>query len=233
MTYLQRKVTQRTVRETKEWIDLRICKRREYLPPRKPGLRSHLRREWKAVAARYYQLLTGHALIAPFMKERLKKVNSDQFWWCRSSRRQTREHLFKECAAWKAHINRLWRQVGRKLGWRHPRMIKVFCFLREEKITPDVLQFLRILGSVRLKRLRGMTTIGPSLLLYFSFLFSYVLHRYKKEWLSGTIGNGGGVRQLTPWRRPTGSGKESCHTHRGSYRTLNTTDLKQNKQNYT
>jgi hypothetical protein len=116
LTHLRRKITERTVQETKQWISQWIGKRREYTPPRKPGLRSHLRSERKSVAARYYQLLTGHTLIAPFMKEKLKKIDPNQCWWCESGRRQTREHLFKECSAWKTQINRLWRQVGRKLG---------------------------------------------------------------------------------------------------------------------
>jgi len=35
LTPLQRKITERTAQETKEWIDLRIGKRRGYLPPSK------------------------------------------------------------------------------------------------------------------------------------------------------------------------------------------------------
>jgi len=51
-----------------------------------------------------------------------------------------REHLFRERSAWKkTQINNLWRQVGRKLGRRHPKMIKVSRLFEEEKITLDVL----------------------------------------------------------------------------------------------
>jgi len=57
LTHLQRKITEWTRQETKEWIDLRRGKRQEYLLPREPGLRSRLQRERKAVAARFYQLL--------------------------------------------------------------------------------------------------------------------------------------------------------------------------------
>jgi len=38
-----------------------------------PRFRKELKNEGKAVASRYYQLLTGHALIAPFLKDKLKK----------------------------------------------------------------------------------------------------------------------------------------------------------------
>ena len=38
-------------------------------------------------------------------------MDSDQCWWCRSGR-QSREHLFKECRAWKKEIRELWKRVG-------------------------------------------------------------------------------------------------------------------------
>jgi len=52
----------------------------------------------KAIASRYctiYQLLTGHAFVAPYLKEKLKKTDSEQCWWCETGKRQTRDHLFK------------------------------------------------------------------------------------------------------------------------------------------
>ena len=50
-------------------------------------------------------------MIAPFLKEKFGWVSSDQCWWC-SCDRQTREHLFKECRAWKEEIRELWKRVG-------------------------------------------------------------------------------------------------------------------------
>ena len=64
-----------------------------------------------------YQLLTGHVLIAPFLEEKLKKTDSDQCWWCETGKRQTRDHLFKECGRWKTEINVLWTTIDKKLGW--------------------------------------------------------------------------------------------------------------------
>ena len=58
--------------------------------------RSQLRRVTKRVAARFFQLLSGHAVIAPFLKERCGWTDSDRCWWCEKGR-QSREHLFKEC----------------------------------------------------------------------------------------------------------------------------------------
>jgi len=84
---------------------------------RKPGFRKELKNERKAVTSRYYQLLTGHTLIAPFLKVKLKKTDSDQCW-CETDKRQTRDHLFKECGRWKTDINMLWTTIGKKLGWK-------------------------------------------------------------------------------------------------------------------
>jgi len=39
----------------------------------KPVYRKELKGERKAIASRYYQLLMGHTLVAPFLKEKLKK----------------------------------------------------------------------------------------------------------------------------------------------------------------
>ena len=50
-------------------------------------------------------------MTAPFLKEKFKWVDSDQCWWC-SGGRQSREHLFKECRAWKSEIRELWKKVG-------------------------------------------------------------------------------------------------------------------------
>ena len=50
-------------------------------------------------------------MTAPFLRDKFKWVDSDQCWWC-SSGRQSREHLFKECRAWKNEIRELWRKVG-------------------------------------------------------------------------------------------------------------------------
>ena len=118
------------------WIAERTKRRRSYIPPKK-------KQGSAAIAARYYQLLTGHALIAPFLKEKLKKTDSDQCWWCETGKRQTRDHLFKECGRWKTEINLLWKTIGKKLGWKHRRNKKISELFREEKATEAILQFLK------------------------------------------------------------------------------------------
>jgi hypothetical protein len=51
-------------------------------PRKKTGFRSALQHLPKVLASRYYQLMSGHALIAPYMKENLHKTDSDECWWC-------------------------------------------------------------------------------------------------------------------------------------------------------
>ena len=89
-------------------------RRRPYRIPREgtvPRIPSALGRAGKGLASRFFQLASGHAMIAPFLKEKFKWVSSSQCWWCGSGR-QSREHLFKECRAWKNEIKKLWREVG-------------------------------------------------------------------------------------------------------------------------
>ena len=105
----------------------------------------------RSTVSSYYQLLTGHALTAPFLKDKLKKTDSDQCWWCETGKRQTRDHLFKECERWKTEINVLWTTIGKKLGWKHRRNKKISELFREEKATGAILQFLRDTGIGKIK----------------------------------------------------------------------------------
>jgi ribonuclease HI len=148
MARIRRRSTEARTRETARWIDERTRERRSYIPPRKSGWRKALRGERKALASRYYQLLTGHAITAPYMKEKLGKVDSDECWWCDAGVRQTRHHLFCECRAFRPQIVKLWKEVGEALGWkrrRKKRMRVADLFYREE-VTEVVLEFLRTTG---------------------------------------------------------------------------------------
>jgi hypothetical protein len=91
--FLKRAAADARREETTSWIRSRTAKSRAYIPPRTLRFREKLRNEKKEVASRYFQFLTGHALMAPYLKEKLKKRDSDECWWCESGKRQTREHL--------------------------------------------------------------------------------------------------------------------------------------------
>ena len=55
-----------------------------------------LRREPKSVASRYYQLLSGHTAIGPYLKDKIHKTDDGRCQWCRRGKKQTRHHLFME-----------------------------------------------------------------------------------------------------------------------------------------
>ena len=107
----------RTTRATREWgkdIEVRNRGKRVFRIPTaesRPRVRVSLGRVSKSVAATFYQLDSGHAMTAPFLKEKFRWIDSGVCWWCGGAR-QTREHLFKECKGWKREISMLWKEVG-------------------------------------------------------------------------------------------------------------------------
>ena len=83
----------------------------------RPRIRTLLRKTRKGVASRFFPLLSGHALIAPFLKDRWGWTDSDECWWC-GGERQSRDHLFKEFKKWGREIKELWSEVGKISGRR-------------------------------------------------------------------------------------------------------------------
>lgn len=63
---------------------------------------------------KYFQLASGHAMIAPFLKGKFGCIDSDVCWRCTRGR-QSREHLFKEGLIWKDEIREHGRVWGRRL----------------------------------------------------------------------------------------------------------------------
>ena len=109
---------QARIRANKEWegVVARLNSSRGYTTFKKPRDRIpkiplELQKVPKELASRFFQLASGRAMTAPFLKERLGWNDSDVCWWC-SSGRQTREHLFMECLTWKKKSG----NYGRRLG---------------------------------------------------------------------------------------------------------------------
>ena len=67
------------------------------------------------VASRFPMLLSGHAMMAVFLKERWGWTDPDRCWWRRRGM-QNREHLFKGCITRRKEIRILWREVGGASG---------------------------------------------------------------------------------------------------------------------
>ena len=83
------------------------------------------------------------------------KLPSDRCWWCGRDERQTRHHLFVNCTAWRPQIQELWKEVGKRCGWKHPRAPRVALLFKDERATKAVLSFLRK------TRVGQMVTIPP------------------------------------------------------------------------
>jgi len=101
----------------------------------------------KAVASRFYQLRTWHALIVPHLKK-IGKRTSDAYWWCDRGVKQSRENLFKSCKKWKSQQAILWAKVRKKTKKRR-RQVQISEPFVEGKCSPAVLDFLRSMGVSR------------------------------------------------------------------------------------
>lgn len=108
-------------------------------------------------------------MIAPFLRSRWGRTDSDICWWC-EKRRQSREHLFKECMAWKKE---LWRAAGEASGGREvtenpfksrkgfgfwvrqardkPSNTSIRDLLSDDRYTEAVLAFLETTGAGKAK----------------------------------------------------------------------------------
>ena len=60
--------------------------------------------------------------------------------------RQTRHHLFCECRAFRPQIVKMWKEVGKALGWKKRRRKRVSDLFYREEATEAVLEFLRTTG---------------------------------------------------------------------------------------
>ena len=116
--FLKTVLKRRAVTRWREEIAKKSRSRRPYYIPGEgvvPKIPVGLQRVPKELASRFFQLSSGHEMIAPFLKEKFGWTDSDSCWWC-SGGRQSREHLFKECKTWREEIRTLWKEVGEASG---------------------------------------------------------------------------------------------------------------------
>lgn len=117
LTFLKMQRSHRAAMQWREEIVRRAGRSTPFvIPPAgaRPCVPAGVRRAPKHLAFRFFQLYSEHAMLAPFLRGRLGWVESEGCW-CGGTR-QTREHLFKECLAWKPEIRILWRRVGETSG---------------------------------------------------------------------------------------------------------------------
>ena len=65
--YMSRKATEARFAGVAKWIVDHVKNKHRYTPPKGPKLRKELRHERKALAGRYYQLLSGHAATGDYL----------------------------------------------------------------------------------------------------------------------------------------------------------------------
>ena len=59
------------------------------------------------------------------------------------------------CEAWRPQIQELWKEVGKRRGWKHPRALRMALLFKDERATKAALSFLRK------TRVGQMVTIPP------------------------------------------------------------------------
>ena len=102
----------------------------------RPGIPAGLCLTPKRIAARFFQLYSGHALIAPFLKDRLGWIESDVCWWCGGGR-QSREHniCLRNASCGRRRLEPCGGRSGR-LVWKAKREdIPGAKFISEEKVS--------------------------------------------------------------------------------------------------
>jgi len=100
----------------------------------------------KSLAARFYRLKSGHALVGTYPKW-FGHQDDDKCRWSSGGGRTvapTRENLFRHCGGWGDQQKTLWNNVGKATGWRAGRCrhVQVSELLSMEKCDKAVMDFL-------------------------------------------------------------------------------------------
>jgi len=95
---IRREVEEKKWAEAQDWSEKRIKKKKCKMLERLRQIAA-VARGPKRLAERFHQLRTGHCRTGQYL-EWTKNVDTAACGWCQC-RRQTRNHLFKECKQWK------------------------------------------------------------------------------------------------------------------------------------
>jgi len=97
----------------------------------------------KPLAARFYQLKTGHAPTGVYLM-RVGHRDDDKCWWCGGTVAQTRDQLFRHCSRWKDQQKTLWETVRQTTGWEagRCRQVQISELLTIEECDQAVMGFL-------------------------------------------------------------------------------------------
>ena len=97
LSHMARSATKARTRSTRVDLQPRPSRAKVQAPSWEGPLRKQLRRTRKALASRYYQLLSGHAAIGTYLHYKIHKTDTDECWWCDSGEPQSRHRLFTRC----------------------------------------------------------------------------------------------------------------------------------------
>lgn len=89
-----------------------------YISQTKGRINSTLGKSPKKIAARYYQLKTGHGAFGAYLA-RIGALDTPRCWWC-NAREQTVVHLYTECRRWRKERRKLIRELRKhSISWQN------------------------------------------------------------------------------------------------------------------
>ena len=101
MANVKRGFSEQKWADSKSWTGKKLARtnNRKYRPGEKQKPDPTVAKARKRLAARFYQLKTGHCLTGQYLAWTTRRPDAT-CWWCQY-RTQTRDHLFKHCPEWK------------------------------------------------------------------------------------------------------------------------------------
>jgi ribonuclease HI len=146
LAHVQRIITETASKEAKEWLKAKLqvlqAKGGHYTPCVRQGINGTLAKAPKLLAARYYQLKTGHASVGIYLK-RINATETDDCWWCGAAA-QDAKHLWADCREWRSErrvLKRALEKVG--VAWPVPATrAEIANLLSNDKATGMLLEFL-------------------------------------------------------------------------------------------
>jgi len=135
---IKREIAEKKWAEARKWAGGRTSKKK-YRMPKGQRPDGTVAGSAKRLAARFYQLKTGHARTGEYLHW-AKSRPTAQCWWCPHPR-QTREHLLKGCPKWRKQQNVLWKEVWKETGKGRGRL-KAHELFAEPRASQAVLDFL-------------------------------------------------------------------------------------------
>jgi hypothetical protein len=135
---IRREITEKKWAEARKWAGGRTSKKK-YKMSKSQRPDGTVAGSTKQLAARFYQLKTGHARTGEYLHW-TKSRPTAQCWWCPHPR-QTREHLLKGCPRWRKQQKVLWKEVWKETGGGRSRW-KVHELFADPRCSQAVLNFL-------------------------------------------------------------------------------------------